>query len=453
MQQPTGTRLSNLTLIVFLVVAMAAGLLWFAHNSPRRAWPLPDGSVLSLGQVTFGTNHLFRYGNRWQDFLYPIVPRSWRNKFHFKVATLTSERSDSVVVWLQRSTKMVEKQFAGPQPFRLAVLDEHGLESSPLDGSGSISILTPGRDIIGLELHDYPHQTRHIGIRIYSQDPFRALIGEFTFRNDTKKDYTVWHPEPLPASRRANDFEVTLLKLESGTDRELPSPQEATAPTAALSRAEFVFQEKNLPSQNWSVTRIFATSAAGERRGSLAGHWWGGIHIVDFQDPLWLDEPAWKLRVGVSRSTNYPPGQIWKIMGVPVPRTRQLVGGGAITNMYQAELEFLGLSAPGAALPSRHVAVDGRWNAHVRTPYPVDELRLSLIEVRDQLGHVGQLRGVRSVMSDGGRGITPREMLYGFGFDLPEAAETLDLIFSVSQSLYVEFQARPSLAKAKPGRH
>src|SRR6267154_4679594 len=163
MQQPTGTRLSKLTLIVFLAVAMAAGLLWFAHNSPRRAWPLPDGSVLSLGQVTFGTNHLFRYGNRWQDFLYPIVPRSWRNKFHFKVATLTSERSDSVVVWLQRSTKVSRNGFArvtSQHSFRLAVLDEHGLESAPCDGSGSISIVASGFDIIGMELHDYPHRAR-----------------------------------------------------------------------------------------------------------------------------------------------------------------------------------------------------------------------------------------------------------------------------------------------------
>jgi len=136
-----------------------------------------------------------------------------------------------------------------------------------------------------------------------------------------------------------------------------------------------------------------------------------------------------------------------------VPTTRQLGGGGARTNMNQAELEFLGISPPGAILPSGNVGVPGRWNAHLRTPYPVDDLRFSLVEVRDQQGHIAELKGSTSITSDGGRGITPREMLYGFGFDLPEAAETLDLIFAVSQNLYVEFQARPSLAKAKPGRH
>jgi len=443
-------------LAVLLVTAVGALLLvWLTREAQPRTWPLPDGSVLSLGKVTFGANHVFRYGNRWQDFLYPIVPQAMRNKFHFKVATLTSGRTDSIVVWLQRSTRTSKPRFtrlAGPKPFCLAVLDEHGLESSLLDASGSISILAAGRDIIGLELHDYPHRARRIGIRIYSQKPEGTFIGEFTFRNKTKEDYPVWHPEPLPVSKHANDLEVSLLKLESGTAEDFPAMPEATGATAALTRATFAIREKNLTDQNWSVTRILATSASGERRGSPGGRSWGSIHSVDFQGPLWVDEPAWKLRVEVSRTTNYPPGQIWKITGVPVPQTKQLVGGGALTNMYQAELEFLGLSAPGALLPSRHVAVDARWNAHIRTPYPVDELRFSLIEVRDQLGHIGELRGVRSTTSDGGRGITPREMLYAFGFDLPEGAETLDLTFAVTRSVYVDFQVRPTLAKAKSGR-
>src|SRR5258708_37233461 len=122
---------------------------------------------------------------------------------------------DSMVVWLQRSIMTPKPRFtrlAGPRPFCLAVLDEYGLESPLLDGSGSISIIATGRDIIGLELHDYPHRARRIGIRIYSQKPEGAFIGEFRFRNNAKANYPVWRPEPLPASKHANDLEIRLLK-------------------------------------------------------------------------------------------------------------------------------------------------------------------------------------------------------------------------------------------------
>jgi len=135
-------------------------------------------------------------------------------------------------------------------------------------------------------------------------------------------------------------------------------------------------------SHDWSVTGILATSATGERRVSPGGRWWGDIHSAYFQGPLWLDEPAWKLQVEVSRTTHFPPEQLWKLVGVPIPGTRQIAGGGALTNLYQAELEFLGLSPPGARLRSRYVSVDGCWNAHIKTPYPVDELRFSLISFR-----------------------------------------------------------------------
>jgi hypothetical protein len=242
-----------------------------------------------------------------------------------------------------------------------------------------------------------------------------------------------------------------LLTLQSGSAEVLPSLETAPRFATACTRATFAIKEKGLASRDWTVSRIFATSATGEKLTSLSGHWVGDALMVDFQGPLWLDEPAWKLRVEVSRIANYSSEDLWKITQVPVPTTREICGGGAMTNLNRAVLEFLGLSSPGAILRSGNVGVSGRWNAHLRTPYPVEDLRFSLVEVRDQLGHIAELKGSTSITSDGGRGITPREMLYGFGFELPPGAETLDLTFAVTQSRYVEFQTKSILAKSKTG--
>ena len=430
-------------MLVLLIVVGAVFVFRSAREGQPRSWTLSDGSVLSVAKVTFGENHLFLYGNQWISYLSPIVPRVWRNKFYPKVALFKSAGTNDVVIWLQRRrARSQQTTRPGPEHFRLSVFDEHGLETPITVNSRSLRVDAPDREITAWTLRSYPHRSAIIGIRLYRPQPEASPFGEFTFRNYAHQDFPCWKSEGLPETRKAGNLEITLLALESGLGMGGQNSATKTPCNDSGTRASFTLKEANRPNRDWSITRIIATSVTGDRHISEPGQWSEAALFADFPAPLWMDEPAWKLRVELTRSANFLPGETWKVTGVPVLRGKQLAGGGAMTNIQMADLEFLGLSGPGSILPARHVAMEGCWNAHLRTPYPVDDLRFSLVRVEDQLGHTATLKGVRSVLSDGGRGITPRETLYAFGFDLAPEARILELTFAITPIQCVEFQTK-----------
>jgi hypothetical protein len=121
------------------VVALATGLWLAARGSPAQTWLLPDGSTLRLVKVTWGTNHICRYGNRLIDYLHPFVPGKYRSRFRFQVAALGTGAPRDMVVWLQqqnstnRPTQLGQLGFgAFYTPLFLNVVHEHGVASGDL---------------------------------------------------------------------------------------------------------------------------------------------------------------------------------------------------------------------------------------------------------------------------------------------------------------------------------
>ena len=431
------TRLK--TSILFLVL-VACALFWLSRKRQQTNWVLPDGSALSLVKVTTGPVHVLPYGKSWLNPLYPIIPAALRNKLHFKMASFTSGSTNDLVIWFQRT---IPRQQATGLPVRLAMFDPDGSEISLPEMSQTISIKAVDREITGWTVHSFPHRSAIIGVRLYSPDGL--LLGQFTVPNRNAIRYPEWKPESLPASRSSDPLEVTLLGFETGVA--MPGLV-VTGSGRTGARATFALKTMGVVSHDWCVTHLIATSATGERHISNPGYWLGDVQVVDFDVPLWVQEPAWKLRAEVARAANYPERELWTWTGMVVPGPKQFAQSGAITNLYMSELEFLGISSPGAVLPTRCVAVTGWWNAHLRTPYPLNDWKVSLVEVRDQVGGTALLQGQCSATSDGGRGITPREMIYGFGFDLPSNAQTLDLTFAITPIHFFDFQAKPVLARA-----
>jgi len=112
-----------------LFAAVVGGSLWLKlHRRDAQAVVLPDGSRLTLLRATRGTNHVYRFGNRWQDFLYPILPVKLRMKFPPRIMAFDSFNRDSVMVWFRRDGGTPPSGVA-VTPFYLSVADEHDLES------------------------------------------------------------------------------------------------------------------------------------------------------------------------------------------------------------------------------------------------------------------------------------------------------------------------------------
>ena len=422
---------------------------------------LPDASQLTFLKITHGTNHVCRFGNRWQDVLHPILPRKLRAKFPPHVMQFSSGGGgESAMVWLRHDGGAVSGGW--PPAFFIAVVDANGLESPllhsanvtrTLSSSAAPALPVAPSQISGWELRNFPRRAAQFEIRVYLRGPTGRVvrIGEFVSHNPHPGKFPIWTGETLPAARNTNELEISLIKLETGLTGKETGHGPAGENAKSYSRATFRLKENGRLTEKWSVCDINVSNAAGEVRpvGSYGSRWERGEHKVDFEGALWLEEAAWELAVNFARTADFPPDELWFIKGVGVPRAGELIETRVVTNLSHEELEFLGVSGPQTNLPEGYAGVQPHANLHVRTPHPMDGLRVVLVEARDQDRKL-KTSGSTARTSTGGRGITPKEMLHGFAIEIPEDAKSLDLTFAATPVRRVEFMARPVIFESGP---
>lgn len=449
------TRIKVLLVLFLLLVAIVVGVVvWFSKPTQTvQSWRLPDGSEISLAKVTYGHKHQVRYDHRWQDFLYPLFPAKVQSKFGSRVAMHTSSTSNAVVVWLwhRQIPAAMRGMGSSPRPnYNLFTVDENGVESERFDlPNCNYFMPKTGDTLSGWELEEYPRRSKQIGIRLYAVGYAGndVLVAEFKIPNQVRLNYPVWVAEKLPALRKTNDLEISLLKLETGLATIGMGTRTAGKGGKAFSSGEFTMREHGQATEDWSITHIEATASSGEIRPlALISAWRDHKQVFGFTGALWLEEPAWKLKVEVSRTAHFPPAELWIVKHVPVPAPGRISEISAHTNMYGEEIELLSLSSPNTSIEELRIRLPDA-NLHARTPFPLSDAHLTLVEVRDDQGQKVETHGLRTGSSTGGRGATLRQMDYRFGINIPDGAKTLDVTFAFSQSLYVEFLAKPVMAE------
>ncbi len=448
-------RARRLSLGVLLIV-VAGGIVWLAKHLPKpHTIALPDGSQLTLVKVTRGTNHIYRYGRGWQDFLYPLLPLKLRVKLSARVMEWNSFNRDSVMVWFRRDG--LPSSAAAATRLYLSAADEHGLES-PLQltahttrtaGATPPTTNTVATQISGWELAGFPKRSRQFNILAHCPTQTElSRVGGFRIPNPARRRFPVWTAEALPATRQTNGLAVTLIKLETGMSGVMSGPR-LGIPARVFSRATLQFNENGVVTEGWAVTRILARSATGETRSGSdqPAQWWEGKHIADMWGGLWLEEPAWKLDVDFARTASFPAEDLWAINGVRVPQPGEMVEHRVETNLHAVKLELLGVSGlknfPASQVTPSYAVV------HVRTQYPLDRLRVLLVEARDNRGRTAQPRGLTNSISTGAGGNTPKESLTGFRVEIPEGAKSLHITLAATPIRHVEFLAKPVLTQPR----
>ncbi|EEF61439.1 hypothetical protein [Pedosphaera parvula] len=431
---------------MLFTVALVVAIGWLVTREPKPVptWSLPDGSVMSLAGVTYGAKHKLRYDNRWQDYAAALLPSKWQAGLGSRIASHRPSGSNAVVVWLWQDNTAKNSTIPGMSVY-LATADDNGLEGQVQYGPDDSYSLPNGKTLTGWELRQIPRTSKEIGVRIYrTLGSHLEPVGEFKIPNKSRKPGVAWKAEALPATRKTNELEVTLVRLKTGlTGLEAGIGKEKNAKAYTL--AVFELKDKGEVTKKWQVTGIEAVSPNGEFREGESSNssWKGQQQYYFFPGALWLDEPAWKLKVQVTRSEDYPAEELWTIKGVPVPGEKGIVKFQAQTNIYGAEIGFQGVSAAGAKVPEDWIEFPRETGLHVVAPSSMSDTHLKLIEVKDDQGRKVEVRGVFSVGSTGGRGATLREINYAFGVQIPKDAKSLDVTFAFTKSWEVEFLAEP----------
>jgi hypothetical protein len=421
-------------LFVALLTLLATGALWWWLSPPGNygTTRTREGHPVVLHSVSFGKKHRYVQGSWWSRPLAPLFGTNPPAQCRVRTFEITNDL-ETLVFW-------VEGESAGP--INACVTDENGLESAPHAPIRSLTT-SSNRWLAGFEFTSFPRRAPQFGLRLYRATPTnRAEYAEFTIRNPAPHSYPEWVPAVLPVSRRVGQDTISLVSLQTGLYH-----------GTELSNHVGTWTEVTLDYSNgpWKVLTAELSDATGNRVSkrdpfarfldrearvpaeSIAA--WSRRHAaLSLEGALWLDEPAWRLRLECRQGheADFPPEQLWTVPGVAVPAAGAVTPVNAHTNMGGAALVFAALSAEN----------EGRQG----------QFRLLHAEVRVEAPPGGAFVDVVKLVDDRGTNLfkaTARfsTRQHSLGLRVPPASKKLDLTFAVHRPHTVEFVLKPALLR------
>ena len=118
---------------------------------------------------------------------------------------------------------------------------------------------------------------------------------------------------------------MTLTKLVSGAD--LPYPRDQDDPDDVINKGVQVayrVERGGKPVTNWSPASVEITDATGNRTtinygpGGNQVRWNGDEAAFTYQNGLWPDEPAWKVRMEMTQNSDFSSDEQWTAENIPV---------------------------------------------------------------------------------------------------------------------------------------
>jgi hypothetical protein len=435
-------RRSNIILASGLTVVAAAVIciefLWPDEGLPQSQ-TLPDGSVLKVEAVAFGTKLVY----------HEVPPKAWQlaigQRLPYALAARVGWRFNTRD-WSQIGMQdgmtglglFTAREGLG-QPttdaIRVIVLDEH---------SNSLRLYDRGRsrlnlDNAGLHYHElqswlflaYPRRSKTFVVRFLREDgtgKADELVMQFHIANPHPGLYPTWTPEPWPATKNAGDLAVTLTDFTTGLSAIQPT-RAAVENEMAVTRLGLELQQNGRTNCPWQVKMIEVSDATGNRWNAL-GPQLEGKRTMRLSGNLGTDESAWKLRVELAPTADISPDELVTFAGILVPPAGSNSPLALATNMDGFALRFKNIKTekPGGKVkpPTMSVSIS------FETEGMPEDCRLSLVKVSDEHGNKVPINGSGEL-----------HWMESFNLSVPTNTASLNCTFGVRKSRFVEFIAKP----------
>jgi hypothetical protein len=452
-----GRRLLAVSLGALLVVLVAVGALLVQRPRPLAVGRLPDGAVVELLALTYGTTHRYVDGTWGQRLACEILPQSAAEKLGGKAYTETTSRP-ALFCWLRRA-----RGRSDPDSWRVTVAGEDGCQ---LDwhymGSG-LGMLQRGLYVSQVPI--FPRRGRMLRVRLYrklANGEDRTLLAEMPASNPVPGPYPQWTPEPLPRTRQDGAMALALLELQTG----LPAPKHLieSHPEPTWTRLRVRLRCPPNEIRGWRPSSVGVTDATGNRTSSDMDPGFGRTVVSRRPDgdwDCWLqgnlcpEEAAWKLKVecewaewvdGLAGWPSPPrlpdPGTVWDVSHLTLPAAGSIAAPSLATTRQGVRLQLARLSRlPNDVQTARQVQLF----VLDTSPESGHKLRLSLVHATDQAGHDLRL----STWSYGnGRQGNPRENSYWLA--LEPGSTALNLRFVAHRSRVFDFTVKPQVRSPIP---
>jgi hypothetical protein len=283
-------------IIPIIIALIAAGIITIAVYWALRPQviTLQDGTKLTLLQVTYGRHHSLKG--------YKTDGRLWHGR-----STLDTT-NDTLVVWIESRQQ--------EEAYQLFVYDRSNTACVG-EWASLIGRVKAGTRIQAFTLNAFPRRDRKIFLRVDSS------TGQFVISNPGPRSFPEWQPDPLPDTQSDGDLDVTLTKCVVGTPGFYPAVEDVPAndPLHQGVLLEFHTVQNGNVVTNWDPVVVETSDATGNhppRRRWEIGRDTNNDATLKYQWGLWPDEPAWKLRVEMSRTSGWPAAETWSVNNVPI---------------------------------------------------------------------------------------------------------------------------------------
>jgi hypothetical protein len=433
------------------LIVLAGIIVALRQPKPIASGPLslPDGSVVRILAVTYGTNHvvgrpLARLVARMPapvqaGLLYLLGKRA-----ALQFSTTTSE--PKLIIWLGRATNNATTP-PGSGYFSALLSDASGFISGD-----HASMYGWWSNPEQMQFGVIPRRDPVIAVNFFYHSPTGGVsrCGSLPFASPLYGAFPQWQPETLPATRRVEDVAVTLEQVSTGHD------QNSSVRADSNGRVSHEFGTNRVDGQNstvcfirlqplinsnqvWCVAGEEVSDATGNKaRNTSLG--WGSFEegYFCFEPGLWPSESAWKLRCEIKRARGFDPGDTFVFRDIPLGS----LGG---TNQIRCATNFSGVSVILDHTMRRAPNTNSSWSSEelsqvqFTTAGLTNGLHLDLLSARTD---TGTNLDCNSWSSSGDWRI------YGYR-NVPLQAKTVDFTFAVQRGRWVEFTVKPEVGLAR----
>ena len=433
------------------LIALAGIVVALRQPKPIASVPLslPDGSVVRILAVTYGTNHAVgrpfaRLVARMPAALQAVLVRLLGSRAALLAATTTPE--PKLIIWLGRATNNAATP-PGSGYFHALLSDASGFISGD-----SASVYGWWSNPEQMQFRVIPRRDPVIAVHFFYHSATGGVsrCGSLPFVNPLYGTFPQWLPEPLPATRRAGDVAVTLEQVSTGHDQNSSVRGESTG------RVSHEFGTNRVDGQNSTVCFIRLQPlvnsnqvwcVAGEEVSDATGNkapntslGWGSFEegYFSFEPGLWPSETAWKLRCEIKRTKGFGPVETFVFRDIPL-------GSLDATNQVRCATNFNGVTVTLNHIIRRSPNTNSSWSSEelsqvqFTTAGLTNGLHLDLLSARTDTG---------TNLDCGSWSSGDRQRTYNYR-NVPLEAKTADFTFAVQRGRWVEFIVKPEAGVAR----
>ncbi len=304
------------SVVLILIIGLAAVAFWWLRRP--QVITFSDDSKLTLLAVDYGRRHSP------PNVKEPATSRTTGTVGRRGNGSFNTP-ADTLVLWVREQSDTSGNQFHNFQYFVYDMADTACVQTYGRNYSGG----PQGNGIVAVQLDTFPRRQGKFIVRVQENGNGGQELSDqkFVIHNPARgKSFANWTAEPLPSTKSDDDVSVTLTRLEAGADA--PYQRNQDNPDDAMNKGvQVAFQVERAGNRvtNWVPASLETTDATGNRtainygpNGGNQVQWNGDEATFTYQYGLWPDEPAWKLHMEFTQTSDFSSDEQWTAQNIPV---------------------------------------------------------------------------------------------------------------------------------------